>query len=86
VRICLAGLVTSPPSAATNWAVEALRSDGELVQATEVRVPQNGFRCVDTTHEELRLAGFEPEPSGRIQFGLQVALQQLVPLDASWET
>jgi hypothetical protein len=40
--------------------------------------PEQGFRCVDTTPEDLRLAGLEPEPSGRLQFGLRIAAAEQV--------
>ena len=30
------------------------------------------FGCMDTTHDELALAGFEVEPTGRVQFQLQI--------------
>ena len=72
MRICLVGLVTSPPSAAIDWEIAVFDADGATLLSKEARVPQQGFSCVDTTAEELRLTGLEPEPSGRLQFGLQI--------------
>ena len=72
MRICLVGLVTSPPSAAIDWEIAVFEADGATLLSKEARVPQQGFSCVDTTAEELRLTGLEPEPSGRLQFGLQI--------------
>lgn len=80
MRICLVGLVTTPTSAAIDWEIAVFDADGATLLSKEVRVPQQGFSCVDTTAEELRLAGLEPEASGRLQFGLQIALQELVTL------
>ena len=84
VRICLVGLVTSPPSAAIDWEIAVFDADGDTVLTKGVEVPQQGFRCGDTTAEELRFAGIEPEPSGRIQFGLNITSNwDAVPLDPS---
>jgi hypothetical protein len=80
VRVCLVGVVTRPASATTQWKVEVFGPDGETILGKRVRVPQQGFRCVDTTPEELRSAGVVPEVSGRLSFGLRVALEELVPL------
>ena len=72
VRICLVGLVTTPASAGINWESGFFDADGETLLIKHARVPKRGFRCVDTTAAELRLAGFEAESSGRLQFGLDI--------------
>jgi hypothetical protein len=81
LRVCLVGLATRPPRAVISWRISFSMPDGELVQAAkEARVPQEGFRCVDTTPQELRSAGFATDSSGRIQFGLQIMAEDSVPL------
>jgi hypothetical protein len=80
VRVCLLGWITRPPSVAIDWQIGFFDAEGETVLTKETRVPQQGFRCVDTHAEELTGAGLAPEPSGRLQFGLRISPEGGVPL------
>ena len=68
LRVCLA----SETEAAWRPLLQFHTSD-ENVGALTKELPVAGrFGCVDTTADELALAGFEVEPTGRVQFQLEI--------------
>jgi hypothetical protein len=79
VRVCLMGVVTRPRSAAITWHIRFFGPDGVTLLTKHAQVPEHGFRCLDTSSDELRLAGLATDPNNRLQFGLRMTPHQPVP-------
>jgi hypothetical protein len=86
VRVCLVGAAVQRTGDVTDWTIRFLSQDGETFLTKEVRVPQEGFQCVDTTLADLLNGGREVEPTGRVQFALRISPTDPVLPERLWET
>jgi hypothetical protein len=71
VRVCVVGAAVQPLGDVTNWEIRFSSPEGETFLTREVRVPREGFQCVDTTFADLLNGGRVVEPTGRLQFALR---------------
>jgi hypothetical protein len=82
LRVCVGRTATTAnPTGHVTMTNEWIQSDGAVLLTQQLTLARAGFQCVDTTTEELRLAGFTPETTGRVQFTLPITSSRPAPTD-----
>jgi hypothetical protein len=89
LRICMGNLGSDssagPREDVTFTFIKIQTTFGEVILERSLSVPQGQFRCTDFSHPELVAAGLVPESNTRVQFLVNVGLNQRVTVGAAQE-
>lgn len=89
LRICMGNLGSSSSGghreSVTFTFIKIQTTFGEVILEKSLSVPQGQFRCTDFSHSELVAAGLVPESNTRVQFLVNVGLNESLTVGAAQE-